>query len=78
MAAAAGRVDDPEAVREAFVAVRWLGVEAELLDRRVERVVEDELLDELGRLQQRVLLTDARRTVFGRGRPGSGCSTQRR
>ena len=30
------------------------GFQAELLDRRVERVVEDELLDELGRLEQRV------------------------
>ena len=34
---------------------RRLG-EAELVDRRLERAVEDELLDELRRLQQRVLL----------------------
>ena len=58
MAAAAGGIDDAEAVREALVAVRGFGVEAELLDRGVERVLEDELLDEIRGLQEGVLFTD--------------------
>ena len=46
--------------------------QAELLDGGVERAVEDELLDEDGRLEQRILLAGRRRGP-GRGRPGTAC-----
>ena len=60
--AAAGRVDHLEtvvgmqpAIGQQPLLISHLG-QPKLLDRRVERAVEDELLDEDGRLQQRVLL----------------------
>ena len=62
MPAAAGRVDHLEAVVRMQASVgqepRLIARlrQPELLDRRVERAVEDELLDEDGRLEQRVLL----------------------
>ena len=77
VAAAAGGVDDAQAVREARVAMRGFGVQAELLDRGVERVLEDELLDELRGLKEGVRLVGVSRGP-GRGRQGSGCSSRRR
>ena len=54
VAASAGGVDDAQPAREVRVAKGGRRLKAELLDRGVEGVVEDELLDELRGLEEGV------------------------